>query len=780
MTPEMVSIVVPVYKAEKYIIKTIESVAAQTYTNWELLLVDDCGGDSSADLIQAYMEENPEFSIRLLRQPQNGGAAAARNRGVKEARGQYLAFLDADDLWLPEKLETELEFMRSRNAGFVFSAYEFGDENAQATGKRVHVPKLLTYKKALSRTVIFTSTVLFDLEIIEKDLIEMPSVPSEDTATWWKILRAGHKAYGLDQPLVIYRRPEESLSSDKKEAVRRIWNLYRNQEQLNLLSALWMLAGWAFRATIRRVFDDKIYTHLGAIRRFVVLQLNLLGLILDACIFAYFWFDQLYPVLSMTRYTRQGKNIGIGIKLYFRGHILMLFIYLVILIALTQSVGGLKTGYLRPGRVFSSQIVALVIANTVTYFQLSFMKNWLFPIQPFLQISGLQIVLSGLWAYLGDRIYRQVFPARDTLVVDLTGQREENLAEISPEPGRRNDANRGERNESFQSFQRATANDTYDTITRENRSEMLRAASGCDTGISARRNDADNKTMRLEEVSAAGQSAISGDASEFGSTRPAQQMDQLDDDIATESILARLSSRPDRFNVLKVMRNATMAQIRRECVRWYGCVVIYGGRGRARKELLEYCNRRYIRVYLVPEIDELLIQGMLYMDLFDAPMLELKEYNIRWEAALAKRIIDIVLGLLGLVLCVPLMLVNLLRGKQMQSGIYAGRYGRPFRRYWYDTKFGHLLDFYSVLCGTMSMVGPHAVPKEKADQLVRQNDRYTYCYRLKPGMTGYSQLNSSPETTDYEHLKMDIYYGQHFSLLNDFKLIIQSCCNWGR
>ena len=751
MIQEMVSIVVPVYKAEKYIIRTMESVAAQTYTNWELLLVDDCGGDSSARLIQEYMERNPALSIRLLRQEKNGGAAAARNRGVKEARGRYLAFLDADDLWLPEKLEIELEFMRSRNAGFVFSAYEFGDANAAPTGKRVHVPKILNYKSALSRTVIFTSTVLFDLEVIDKSLIEMPSVASEDTATWWKILRQGHKAYGLDQPLVIYRRPEDSLSSNKKEAIRRIWNLYRSQEQLNPVYAAWLLAGWALRATVRRVMDEKVHAHLGAIRRFVVLQLNLLGLVLNTCIFAWFWFDQLYPVLSMVRYSRQGKNLGIGIKLYFRGHILMLVIYLVILVALTQSVGGLKTGYLRPGRVFSSQIVALVIANTITYFQLSFMKNWLFPTRPFLMIVGLQIVLSGLWAFLSDRIYRYVFPARETLVVDLSGVT-------------------------------LSAEDLFGTA-----AERMKMAGADVTGVNVTGADLTGVKQSGSEVAGAvpEQMKMAG-VKQSGSEVTGSEMfaDKLSDETqdrleSTESILSRLASRPDRFHVVKVMRNATMSQIRQECVRWYGCVVVFGGNGRVRKNLIEFCNRRYIRVYLVPEINELLIQGMLYMDLFDAPMFELKEYSIRWEAAAVKRLMDIVLGTLGLVLCIPLVLVNSMRGKKMQSGIFAGRHGRPFRRYWYDSHFGHLLDFYNVVRGTMSLVGPHAVSKEMADCLSRKNDRFTYCYRLKPGMTGYSQLNSSLYTTDYEKLKMDMYYSLHFSLLNDFKLMIQSCCNWG-
>ena len=143
--------------------------------------------------------------------------------------------------------------MKEKQAGFVFTAYEFGDEKAAPTGKVVHVPEMLRYRQALSRTVIFTTTVLFDREKIPAQLLQMPDVASEDTATWWQILRAGHVAYGLDQVLAIYRRPAKSLSSNKWQAIRRIWNLYRRQEGLSVLRSACCFAFWAVRATARRL-----------------------------------------------------------------------------------------------------------------------------------------------------------------------------------------------------------------------------------------------------------------------------------------------------------------------------------------------------------------------------------------------------------------------------------------------------------------------------------------------------------------------------------------------
>ena len=271
VTTNTVSIVVPVYKAKEYIKQTIETVINQTYTDWELILVDDNSQDGTPAVIQQYVNSNNDYKeeihtddeiawsgicgsrIRLVLKKNNAGAASARNTGLDLATGRYIAFLDADDLWLPERLNKGLEHMKKTGAGFVFSAYEFGDEMAHGTGKIVHVPKTLSYKEALSRTVIFTTTTLFDTQIIPLELIHMPLVESEDTATWWQILRAGHIAHGLDEVLAIYRRPAKSLSSNKLIAIQRVWNLYRKTEGLSLVHSCVAFVGWAMRATLRRI-----------------------------------------------------------------------------------------------------------------------------------------------------------------------------------------------------------------------------------------------------------------------------------------------------------------------------------------------------------------------------------------------------------------------------------------------------------------------------------------------------------------------------------------------
>ena len=245
----MISIIVPVYNAGKCIKETIESVLSQSYEDFELLLIDDCSKDDSEEIIKSFNDAR----VKYIKQPENMGAWAARNRGLEEAKGRYIAFLDADDLWEKDKLKKEFEFMQKEDAGFVFTGYEFADEYGNGTGAIVKVPHTLDFKHALNNTNIFTSTVLIDREKIGDDLIRMPHIKSEDTATWWRILMAGNLAYGLNENLVKYRRSSGSLSSNKIEAVRRIWRLYREIANLSVFSSCVHFVSWAITAVLRRI-----------------------------------------------------------------------------------------------------------------------------------------------------------------------------------------------------------------------------------------------------------------------------------------------------------------------------------------------------------------------------------------------------------------------------------------------------------------------------------------------------------------------------------------------
>ena len=251
MDDTLISIVMPVHNAEKYVLQSVASVKRQSYKNWELIMVEDASTDSTPEILEGLAGSDKR--IKLIKNEGEHGASFARNLGVKAATGRYLAYLDADDIWSRHKLEEQLAFMQEKRAAFTFTAYEFGDVDCKGTGKVVRVPEKLDYKKALSRTVIFTSTVMFDLERIDRELIYMPHIKSEDTASWWKILKSGVTAYGLNKVYVIYRISGNSLSSDKVEALRRIWNLYRKSEKLSLPYSCVLFVGWAVRAVVRRL-----------------------------------------------------------------------------------------------------------------------------------------------------------------------------------------------------------------------------------------------------------------------------------------------------------------------------------------------------------------------------------------------------------------------------------------------------------------------------------------------------------------------------------------------
>ncbi len=678
-TSELVSIIVPVYNAAAYIEETIDSVIDQTYTSWELILVDDCSSDDSYDIISRKIADFDKVktsvvqSIVLLKNPENCGAAKTRNNGIDAAKGRFIAFLDADDIWHPDKLQNEILFMQKHDAAFVFSGYEFGDENAHPTGKVVHVPKRLDYNAALSRTIIFTSTVLIDTDKIDKELCHMPKIGSEDTATWWNILGSGVTAYGLDQALVTYRRPAKSLSSNKNTAVKRIWNLYRNHAGLTPISASVYLFLWAFRATYRRVVTDTFQNHLETVRRFTVVQLSTFGLIINTIIYAYTWFKSYYPAISAIRISQDGYVFGAGLKLYFKGHILILFIYFALLLFCSRQVGATKTGYFKPINIFASEMAAIIMTNVITYFQLSLMRNWLLPVRPILQTVFLQFISALIWSFLADAIFRKVFPPSETLIIS-------------------------------------------------------------------------------------------------------------DGDL--NSLWEKFGSRKDRFNILKTMNlSSGIEQIKKECLRWYGSIVVGEMDPLTKNEIVDFCYRHYIRVYILPDIQDIILQASDQMNLFDAPMLEIKEYSVRWDTRLIVRAMDILMSGIMIVLALPLWISRFVFCKGTEKGTIiktacVGKNEKVFEQYSFGgkdvNKLSHDLNrfpvLFNVFTGKMSFFGPKTVTVNYAE---RQHDlKYSYRFRVKPGIISYADVYSTDNTTDMDRLKMDIYYIQNYSISLNLKLFL--------
>lgn len=245
----LVSIIMPVYNAERFIAESIESIIMQTYENWELILVDDCSKDKSYEIIKKYLVDN---RIKYFKLEVNSGAAVSRNIGLEKANGQYIAFLDSDDIWDIEKLQKQLKFMKDKNIGFTFTEYSLMDENGASLNKVMKVHDVVDYKYLLGNTIIGCSTVIIDRSIIGD--VRMPLIRSrQDGATWLKILREGNLAYGLDECLTKYRIVQNSVSRNKFKAASKIWYVYREIEHLSLITALKYFTLYSYNAVVKRV-----------------------------------------------------------------------------------------------------------------------------------------------------------------------------------------------------------------------------------------------------------------------------------------------------------------------------------------------------------------------------------------------------------------------------------------------------------------------------------------------------------------------------------------------
>lgn len=245
----LVSIITPVYQAERFIAETIRSVQQQTYPNWELILVNDCTPDQSVRVIEPFLEDE---RIRLIHLAENSGAAVARNAGLAAAKGQYVAFIDSDDCWLPNKLATQLKFMKDTACSFTYTNFALMTEEGQLLKERMTLPAQLDYTGLLKNTAIACSTVVIDRQQVGD--IRMPLVrKGQDTATWLKLMREQSlTAYLVDEVLNRYRQVEGSISSNKIGALKRTWHTYRNLEQLPLHRCVYYFAHYVIQAILRR------------------------------------------------------------------------------------------------------------------------------------------------------------------------------------------------------------------------------------------------------------------------------------------------------------------------------------------------------------------------------------------------------------------------------------------------------------------------------------------------------------------------------------------------
>ena len=240
---KLISIIMPTYNCGKFIGRTIDSVQLQTYKCWELIIVDDKSNDNTKEIVTEYMKNDSRIFYHLL--DENSGAAIARTEAMKLAKGEYMAFLDSDDIWLPEKLERQIAFMEDNNYAFSCTAYEQIDEDDNLLGKTIKTVKKTDYNRLLLDCPVGNSTVMYNVEKMGK--FEVPNIRKRnDDALWLQMLKKEKYIWGMPEVLMRYRIRKNSISSKKSDLIKYHWYLYRKIEHLNFFRSVFHICYWGF------------------------------------------------------------------------------------------------------------------------------------------------------------------------------------------------------------------------------------------------------------------------------------------------------------------------------------------------------------------------------------------------------------------------------------------------------------------------------------------------------------------------------------------------------
>lgn len=247
-TDSLVSIIMPAFNASRFIGAAIDSVLAQTHPHWELLIVEDCSRDDTLVIVKNYANCDPR--IRVFPQPRNQGVTEARNHALAQARGKYIAFLDSDDLWEPDKLSLQLDFMREHQVQVCYSGYQRINQHGEKLS-RVLPPQRVDYQALLRGNVIGNLTGIYDAEALGKEAFK--HYRHEDYVAWLALVKRAGSAMGPARLLASYRVYEGSISSNKIKTLGWQWRIYRESEGLNPLYSAWLMMNYAVQAVFKRM-----------------------------------------------------------------------------------------------------------------------------------------------------------------------------------------------------------------------------------------------------------------------------------------------------------------------------------------------------------------------------------------------------------------------------------------------------------------------------------------------------------------------------------------------
>lgn len=241
MSEKLVSIITPTYNCAKFIARTLDSVQSQTYQNWEMIIVDDRSGDNTKEVVEGYVKKDSRIKYYLL--DVNSGAAVARTKAMQLAKGSYMAFLDSDDIWMPDKLERQIKWMKDNGYTFSCTAYEQIDENDNLLNRTIKTIKKTDYNRLLLDCPVGNSTVIYDVEKMGK--FEVPNIRKRnDDALWLQMLKKEKYIWGMPDVLMKYRIRQNSISSNKFKVIKYHWILYREIEHLSIIRSAFHIIWW--------------------------------------------------------------------------------------------------------------------------------------------------------------------------------------------------------------------------------------------------------------------------------------------------------------------------------------------------------------------------------------------------------------------------------------------------------------------------------------------------------------------------------------------------------
>lgn len=427
-----------------------------------------------------------------------------------------------------------------------------------------------------------------------------------------------------------------------------------------------------------------------SLKRLIILQLSLIGLLFHTGVYAYYWFLEYYPYLHFHGHA----------NFYFKGHALILLIYFVLLLFFASTYGVLKIGYLKPVDVFISEFFSLLFANVFSYFQISLMANWIVPVKPIAETMFVQTIFSIVWVHVCNTCYFKVFPPRKILIVH------------------------GER--------------------------------------------------------------------------------PIDD------IVAKFQSRKEKYKITgSINISEGLERVKAEIGKEYGAVVLWDIPSGKRNHLLKYCYSCSVRVYMMPKISDVLVKGATQLHLFDTPIYLTREYALRIEEWIAKRMIDLVCSLLLLLIASPFMLVTAAAIKLYDGGpvfykqvrctigqrefsimkfrsmrVDAEKDGvarlaakndsriTPIGKFIRAVRIDELPQLFNILRGDMSFIGPRPERPEIIAQYMEDMPEFAFRMKVKAGLAGYAQVYGKYNTTPYDKLKLDLTYIEQYSVWLDLKLML--------